>query len=65
MLYVTAELKESILQIDPKARKIVGTLPTGSTSTHFFAITSDARKVFTSNVSAATSRSSTCPAGNW
>lgn len=54
MLYVTAELKESILQIDPKARKIVGTLPTGSTSTHFFAITSDAKKVFTSNVSAGT-----------
>src|SRR4029079_9958745 len=54
MLYVTAELKESILQIDPKARKIVGTLPTGSTSTHFFAMTRDGKKLFTSNVSAGT-----------
>jgi YVTN family beta-propeller protein len=54
LLYVTAELKESILQIDPKARKIVGTLPTGSTSTHFFAMTRDGKKLFTSNVSAAT-----------
>jgi len=54
MLYVTAELKESILQIDPKTRTIVGTLPTGSTSTHFFAMTKDGRKIFTSNVSAGT-----------
>ena len=53
MLYVTAELKESILQIDPKARTIVGTLPTGSTSTHFFAMTTDGKKIFTSNVSQA------------
>jgi DNA-binding beta-propeller fold protein YncE len=53
MLYVTAELKESILQIDPKARKIVATLPTGSTATHFFAITKDGKKIFTSNVSQA------------
>src|SRR5215216_991667 len=53
MLYVTAELKESILQIDPKARKIVGTLPTGSMSTHFFAMTKDGKKIFTSNVSQA------------
>jgi DNA-binding beta-propeller fold protein YncE len=54
MLYVTSELKESILLIDPKARKIVGTMPTGSTSTHFFAMTRDEKKMFTSNVGAAT-----------
>lgn len=54
MLYVTAELKESILVIDPKKRAIVGTLPTGSTSTHFFAMTKDEKKLFTSNVGAAT-----------
>jgi DNA-binding beta-propeller fold protein YncE len=53
MLYVTAELKESILQIDPKARRIVATLPTGSTATHFFGMTKDGKKLFTSNVSAA------------
>ena len=54
MLYVTAELKESILVVDPKGKKIVGTIPTGSTSTHFFAMTSDEKKIFTSNVGAAT-----------
>src|ERR1044072_4987229 len=53
MLYVTAELKESILQIDPKARTIRATLPTGSMSTHFFAMTKDGKKIFTSNVSQA------------
>lgn len=54
MLYVTAETKESILVIDPKTQKIVGTLPTGSTSTHFFAMTPDEKKIFTSNVGAGT-----------
>lgn len=54
MLYITAELKESILLVDPKAKTIVGTLPTGSTTTHFFAMTHDEKTMFTSNVSAAT-----------
>jgi DNA-binding beta-propeller fold protein YncE len=54
LLYVTAELKQSILIIDPKTHAIVGTLPTGSTSTHFFAMTRDEKKLFTSNVGAAT-----------
>jgi DNA-binding beta-propeller fold protein YncE len=53
-LYVTAELKESILVVDPKTRKIASTIPTGSNATHFFAMTSDEKKMFTSNVSAAT-----------
>jgi YVTN family beta-propeller protein len=53
-VYVTAELKESILLVDPRTRTIVGTLPTGSTSTHFFGMTRDEKKLFTSNVSAAT-----------
>jgi YVTN family beta-propeller protein len=54
MLYVTSELKESILLIDPNRHEIVGTMPTGSTSTHFFAMTGDEKKMFTSNVGAAT-----------
>jgi DNA-binding beta-propeller fold protein YncE len=54
MLYITAELKESILIVDPKERKIVGTMPTGSNTTHFFAMTKDEKKLFTSNVGAAT-----------
>ena len=54
MLYITAELKESILVVDPKERKMVGTITTGSNTTHFFAMTKDEKKMFTSNVSAAT-----------
>jgi DNA-binding beta-propeller fold protein YncE len=54
ILYVTAEMKESILLIDPKDKKIIGTMPTGSTSTHFFAMTRDEKKMFTSNVGAGT-----------
>jgi DNA-binding beta-propeller fold protein YncE len=54
MIYVTAEMKESILLVDPKTRAIAGTIPTGSNLTHFFAMTSDEKKAFTSNVSAAT-----------
>ncbi|HVZ20236.1 MAG TPA: hypothetical protein VG871_04200 [Vicinamibacterales bacterium] len=53
-LYVTAETKASILIIDPKTHAIVGTLPTGSTSTHFFAMTRDGKQIFTSNVGAST-----------
>jgi YVTN family beta-propeller protein len=53
MLYVTAELKESILVIDPKARKVVGTMLTGSTATHFFAMTRDGKKMVTRKVDVA------------
>jgi DNA-binding beta-propeller fold protein YncE len=51
LLYVTAEQKQSILVIDPRRRTIVGTIPTGSSNTHFFARTRDGRRIFTSNVS--------------
>lgn len=54
LLYLTAELKESILIIDPKKHEIVGTIPTGSATTHFFAMTKDEKKMFTSNVMART-----------
>jgi DNA-binding beta-propeller fold protein YncE len=51
LLYVTAEQKHSILIVDPKTRAITGTLPTGSDKTHFFAMTPDEKRIFTSNVS--------------
>jgi YncE-like protein len=50
LVYVTAELKESILMIDPTKRAIVGTLPTGSTTTHMIALSRDEKKIYTSNV---------------
>jgi hypothetical protein len=45
---------KSILVIDPKERKIVGTIPTESNTTHFFAMTKDEKKMFTSNIGAGT-----------
>ena len=50
LLYVTAEQDQSILIVDPAARKIVGSIPTGSRNTHFFAATRDETRIFTSNV---------------
>ena len=50
MIYVTSELKESILIIDPKTRQIVGTIPTGSNTTHVFSLSADEQRIFTSNV---------------
>ena len=49
-VYVTAELKESILVIDPNTRQITGTIPTGSVTTHMIALSADERKIVTSNV---------------
>lgn len=50
LLYVTAEQQQSILVVDPVRRRVLGRIPTGSSNTHFFAITPDGRKLFTSNV---------------
>jgi YVTN family beta-propeller protein len=50
LVYVTAELKESILVIDPQKREIIGTIPTGSTTTHMIALSADEKQMFTSNV---------------
>jgi len=49
-IYVTAELKESILVIDPNTRQITGTIPTGSTTTHMISLSADESRIFTSNV---------------
>ncbi len=51
LLYVTAEMNQSILVIDPKRRAIVSTLPTGSRNTHFFSLSADEKRIYTSNVS--------------
>lgn len=49
-IYVTAELKESILVIDPETRQITATIPTGSNTTHMIALSDDETKIYTSNV---------------
>jgi YVTN family beta-propeller protein len=50
LLYVTAEQQQAILVVDPRRRVVTGTIPTGSRNTHFFAISPDGGKLFTSNV---------------
>jgi len=54
LVYATAELKESILIVDPQKKAIVGTIPTGSDKTHMFALSADEKQIFTSNVMART-----------
>ena len=49
-VYITSENKQSIALIDPTARKVVAAIPTGSSFTHFLAVTADEKQVFTSNV---------------
>jgi DNA-binding beta-propeller fold protein YncE len=51
LLYVTAEQNQAILVVDPRERAIVGTIPTGSSNTHFFALSSDETRIYTSNIS--------------
>jgi YVTN family beta-propeller protein len=50
MLYVSTELDQAIAIIDPRTMKIVGTVPTGQTESHMFAITSDGKRAYTANV---------------
>lgn len=51
LIYVTAEQDRAILIVDPAKRAIVGRLPTSSDKTHFFAISPDEQRIYTSNVS--------------
>ena len=54
LLYVTTELENAITVIDPKAMKIVGSIPTGKPESHMLAITHDGRYGFTANVGSGT-----------
>jgi len=53
-LYVTAELTRSIKVIDPTARKLVDSIPTGEPESHMLVISSDGKRAYTSNVGAGT-----------
>jgi len=50
LLYVTTELDKTVTVIDPAARKIVGTVPTGQEQSHMLAISHDGRRGYTANV---------------
>ncbi len=49
-IYASAELAESLVLIDPAQLAIVGAVPTGSNTSHMFALTRDERKAYVSNV---------------
>lgn len=50
MLYVTTELDHSVTIIDPKSKKIVGSVPTGQPESHMLAISHDGNRGYTANV---------------
>jgi YVTN family beta-propeller protein len=50
LLYVTTEIDNSVTVIDPRALKIVGSIPTGQAESHMLAITRDGRRGYTANV---------------
>jgi YVTN family beta-propeller protein len=52
LLYVSAELANSVYVIDPAARKVVGEIPTGQIESHMLVITPDGRRAYTANVAA-------------
>ncbi len=50
MLYVTTELDRTVTVIDPKTRKIVGTIPTGQEQSHMLVLSHDGKRGYTANV---------------
>ncbi len=56
MLYVTNELDHAIAVIDPdpKALKVVGTIPTGEAESHMLALSHDGKLGYTANVGSGT-----------
>ncbi len=53
-IYLTSEVVQSVLLIDPKQRRIIGKIPTGSPYSHMIAVTKDEKKIFVSNVQSKT-----------
>jgi YVTN family beta-propeller protein len=52
LIYVTTEIDHTVTIIDPKTRKIVGSIPTGAKESHMLAISQDGRRGYTANVGA-------------
>jgi DNA-binding beta-propeller fold protein YncE len=49
-LYVSTELSNSITAIDPQARKVIWSAPTGQDESHMFVMSRDGSRAYTSNV---------------
>lgn len=52
LLYVSAELADSLYAIDVNTRKIVAEIPTGAPESHMFVISPDGKRAYTANVGA-------------
>ncbi len=50
LLYITTELDEAVIIVDPATRKVIGKLPTGQPQSHNVAVSHDERRAYTSNV---------------
>ncbi len=50
LIYVTTEIANSVSIVDPRTRKVVGSIPTGEPASHNVAISHDGRLGYTSNV---------------
>jgi len=50
LLYVTAELDESVAVIDPVSCQVVGRIPTSQPESHMMVITRDGKQAYVSNV---------------
>jgi YVTN family beta-propeller protein len=54
LLYVSAELANSVFVVDTASRKVIAEIPTGEEQSHMFVITPDGRRAYTANVSTGT-----------
>jgi DNA-binding beta-propeller fold protein YncE len=50
LLYVTTELDQSVTIVDPRTRRIVGSVPTGQPQSHMLVLSHDGRRGYTANV---------------
>lgn len=50
LVYVTTELDNSVAIVDPKARTVVGRIPTGAEQSHMLVLSPDGRTGYTANV---------------
>ena len=50
LLYVTTELDKAVTVIDPKTRKIIGSVPTGAEQSHMLVLSHDGTRGYTANV---------------
>src|SRR5579885_975450 len=52
LLYVTAELADSVYAIDINSRKVVAEIPTGARESHMMVLSPDGRRAYSANVGA-------------